>query len=567
MRATLPSSLREAVEDARKAWERDGRVTRLWARDATLWTGSDEARWLGWLDVAGGQRASLAALDDLRRAVTADGLGDVLLLGMGGSSLGPEVMRATFGRVAGAPDFHVLDSTAPAQVQAFERRVDLARTLFVVSSKSGTTLEPTIFYEHFRSRVDTAVGRATAGARFVAVTDPGSALEETARRAGFRQVFSGVPSIGGRYSALSAFGMVPAALMGLDVGRLLDRADAMRARCRPEVAAADNPGLMLGLALGVAASAGRDKLTIVTSPTYWDLGAWLEQLVAESTGKAGAGIIPVDGETLGSPAVYGDDRLFVYLRDERTPSEVQDAALTDLERAGHPVIRLSLGDRFDLATEFFRWEFAAAVAGSVLGVNPFDQPDVEASKVATRTLTDTYETRGELPAEHPVAEDGPLTAYANGGHPGAPPGTGHGALEDLVAGHLSRATPGDYVALLAYLEMTDAHAAPLQRIRHVIRDRLQVATCLGFGPRFLHSTGQAYKGGPDSGLFLQVTGDDPVDVPVPGRRFSFGVVKTAQAQGDFEVLSARRRALRLHITGDLADGLARIGAIVERVVT
>ena len=338
----------------------------------------------------------------------------------------------------------------------------------------------------------------------------------------------------------------------------------MRARCRPEVAAAANPGLMLGLTLGVAARAGHDKLTIVTSPTYWDLGAWLEQLVAESTGKAGARIIPVDGERLGRPAVYGDDRLFVYLRDTEAPSEDQDAAMTRLERAGHPVVRLSMADRFDLAGEFFRWEFATAVAGAVLGVNPFDQPDVEASKVATRALTDAYETSGGLPAEHPVAEDGPLTAYANDVNLGALRGT---ELEELVGTYLARAAQHDYVALLAYLEMTDAHIEPLQRIRHVVRDRRRVATCLGFGPRFLHSTGQAYKGGPASGLFIQVTGDDPVDLAVPGRRFSFGVVKTAQAQGDFTVLSARRRALRLHITGDLADGLARIGAIVERVLT
>jgi transaldolase/glucose-6-phosphate isomerase len=566
MRGVLPTILAEAVDRERQLWDREGRVSRLWARDATLWTGADESRWLGWLDVAGRQRASLAEFEALRRWVAAEGLEQVVLLGMGGSSLCAEVLRMTFGRVVGAPDFHVLDSTAPAQVRACGDGVDLARTLFIVSSKSGTTLESAIFYEHFRARVEAAVGREAAGSRFVAVTDPGSALEQTARRSGFRQVVSGEPSIGGRYSALSAFGIVPAALMGLDVGRLLDRADAMRARCAPEVPAADNPGLALGLVLGVAARAGHDKLTIVTSPTYSSLGAWLEQLVAESTGKAGTGIIPVDGERLGSPAVYGNDRLFVYLRDEQAPAAEQDAAIDALEQAGHPVVRLSVADRFDLAGQFFRWEFATAVAGSVLGVNPFDQPDVEASKVATRALTDAYETGGNLPPEFPVAEDGSLTAYANDANLRAIVGTGRVSVKGLVATHLGRATAHDYVALLAYLEMSGAHMKALQRIRHVVRDRLRVATCLGFGPRFLHSTGQAYKGGPDSGVFLQVTGEDPSDLPVPGRRVSFGVVKRAQAQGDFEVLSTHRRTLRLHITGNLPDGLARIGAIIERVL-
>ncbi len=555
MLTSVPARLEDAVERLAVEWESDDRMARLWAGDASLWTGAGEGEWLGWLHVVGGQRARVAELRALGREVVDRGFEHAVLLGMGGSSLCPEVLRRSFGRVAGAPDLRVLDSTDPAQVRSIERRIDYGRTLFIVSSKSGTTLEPSIFLSYFAERARARPGQV--GSRFVAVTDPGSNLERLAVGEGFRYVFHGVPSIGGRYSALSDFGLIPAAVMGLDVGRLLDRAEAMRSACLPSRSLRANPGAMLGLTLGAAVRAGRDKVTFVIAPAYRSLGAWLEQLLAESTGKDGTGLVPVDGETAGACDLYGDDRIFVHLRDEAAPDGGLDAAVGELERDGHPVVRLGLRDPHDLGAEFFRWELATAVAGSVLGINPFDQPDVEASKIETRRLTAAYEAGDALPDEQPLARDGQLALYAAQAG-GAPPAAGeaHDSLAALLAAHCGRAGAGDYLALLAYVEMSAANERALQRMRHALRRTLRVATCIGFGPRFLHSTGQVQKGGPNSGVFIQVTCDDPVDVPVPGRHYSFGVVKAAQARGDLQVLAARgRRVLRLHVTGNLLDGL------------
>ena len=563
----VPALLSEAVEAQLADWDADDKVRRLWSRDASLWTGNDEARWLGWLDIADEQLGALDLLRQLGRDAAGGDFDQVLLLGMGGSSLCPEVLRMTFGRVAGSPELNVLDSTDPAQVRSVERRLDLSRTLFIVSSKSGSTLEPNIFQQYFFHRVQQAVGPDAAGERFVAITDPGSELEHIARRAGFRHVVHGVPSIGGRYSALSPFGTVPAAVMGLDVERFLRRAQVMRERCSPEVPVHENPGAVLGLTLGTAAAKGHDKITIVTSPGIWDLGAWLEQLVAESTGKLGKGLIPVDGEPIGKPDRYTRDRLFVYLRDQSAPDTGQDAAIAAFESAGHPVVRLSLADRYDIGGEFFRWEFATAVAGAVLGINPFDQPDVEASKVVTRQLTAAYEKSGVLPSEDPVVREAPLEIYVDRTNAAALGGAGTRAAREIVAAHLARLAEGDYLALLAYVEMNGRHRELLQEMRLAVRDAHRVATCLGFGPRFLHSTGQAYKGGPNNGVFLQITCDDAEDVPVPGRGYSFGVVKAAQARGDFQVLVERgRRALRLHVTGAVETGLERIGELVAQSV-
>ena len=555
MVTSVPVLLDDAVERLAVEWDADGRMARLWAGDASLWTGAGEGEWLGWLEVVGAQRARVGELRALQREVVEQGFEHAVLLGMGGSSLCPEVLRRSFGRVAGAPDLRVLDSTDPAQVVSIEQRIDYERTLFIVSSKSGTTLEPNIFLSYFAER---ARGRAgSGGSRFVAVTDPGSQLEGLAVREGFRHVFHGVPSIGGRYSALSDFGLVPAAVMGLDVGRLLDRAEAMRSACLPSRPLRANPGAMLGLTLGAAARAGRDKVTFVTAPAYRSLGAWLEQLLAESTGKDGTGLIPVDGEAVGTCDLYGDDRIFVHLRDETAPDGGPDPALAALERAGHPVVRLGLRDPHDLGGEFFRWELATAVAGAVLGINPFDQPDVEASKIETRRLTAAHEAGEALPDEQPLARDGQLTLYPAlaAGAP-APGGEAHDSLAARLAAHCGQAGAGDYLALLAYIEMSAANERVLQRVRHALRSAFHVATCVGFGPRFLHSTGQAHKGGPNSGVFIQITCDDAVDVPVPGRDYSFGVVKAAQARGDLQVLAARgRRVLRLHVAGNLLDGL------------
>ncbi|HYS15672.1 MAG TPA: bifunctional transaldolase/phosoglucose isomerase [Candidatus Binatia bacterium] len=541
----LPGDLETAVRGELDAWRAEDTVRRLWARDASLWTGADEASWLGWLGVAGEQLGRASALRDLAAEARTAGFTHALVLGMGGSSLCPEVLKTTFGRIPGHPELFVLDSTDPAQIQTIEQRIDVANTLFIVSSKSGTTLEPNIFMRYFFDRARQLVGSEHAGTRFMAVTDPGSRMEQVAAAHRFRRVLAGVPSIGGRYSALSDFGMAPAAIMGLDVGRFLGHAVAMTGRCGASVPPAENPGVLLGIVLGVLARRGRDKVTLAASPGIAGLGVWLEQLLAESTGKLGKGLIPVDREPLGMPAVYADDRLFVYVRLTAAADPAQDDAVGALERAGQPVVRIGLGDPYELGGEFFRWEIATAVAGAVLGVNPFDQPDVEASKVATRALTDQYEATGTLPLESPLRADDP-------------------AFAAKIGAHLQTVKPGDYVAFLAYIPMNEAHDAELQTARVAVRDRLGVATCVGFGPRYLHSTGQAYKGGPNSGVFVLITCDDADDLPVPGQRYSFGVVKAAQALGDLQVLRERgRRALRVPLGSDVKAGLALLRRAIE----
>lgn len=473
-------------------------------------------------------------------------------------------MKMTFGKISGFPELHVLDSTDPAQVKTFENKVDLKSTIFIVSSKSGSTLEPNIFKQYFFDRVSQLVGPKEAGQRFLAITDPGSKLQQFAESDGFRHVFFGWASIGGRYSALSDFGLVPAAIIGVDVAKFLDRTEEMVCACMPSVPVEENPGVVLGTILGVAASQfGRDKMTIVASPAIDDLGAWLEQLVAESTGKDGKGVIPIDREALGKPDVYGRDRIFVYLRLLSAPDAAQDASVDELERAGHPVVRIALDDPYDLGEEFFRWEFATAVAGSILGIHPFDQPDVEASKIATRRLTTEYEKRGALPAETPIFTGDGIELFADEKNAEvlAKMVNGTPTLAGYLKAHLNRIGEGDYFALLAYIAMNEAHEDVLQTMRQGVRDNRRVATCLEFGPRFLHSTGQAYKGGANTGVFLQITCDDAVDVPVPGRKYTFGVVKAAQARGDFEVLVERdRRALRAHLGADVAAHLGTLQA-------
>jgi transaldolase/glucose-6-phosphate isomerase len=559
---TLPAPLSAAVRSSLMEWRALGNVRRLWARDASLWTGRDEAQWLGWLGVTNDQLAHIHRLVQIADTARRAGFSDVLLLGMGGSSLGPEVMRTTFGRIEGYPALHVLDSTDPAQIKAFEEAIGLTNTLFIVSSKSGSTLEPNVFKQYFFDRVARLVGPTAAGRRFIAITDPGSKMQETGERDGFRHVFFGWPDIGGRYSVLSDFGLVPAAIMGVDVTTLLERAEEMVCACMPSVPIDENPGVVLGTIIGIAATRfGRDKLTIVTAPGLASFGAWLEQLVAESTGKDGKGVIPIDREMPGVPDVYGRDRLFIQLRLRSEHDADQDRALDALERAGHPVVRVALDDPYDLGGEFFRWEIATAVAGAILQVHPFDQPDVEASKSATRRLAAEYERTGRLPVEMPILTADGISLFADEKNAAALAlaADGDRTLAGYLAAHLSRLGDGDYFALLAYLEMNDAHERTLQAMRHAVRDAMRVATCLGFGPRFLHSTGQAYKGGPNTGVFLQLTGDDASDIPVPGQKYTFGVVKSAQARGDFQVLGERgRRALRVHFGAETRSALERL---------
>jgi glucose-6-phosphate isomerase len=565
----LPEPLAGKVKSATAEWQSAGKMQRLWQHDASLWTNTDEAKWLGWLDVTQQQITDVAKLKRLAEDVKREGFSDVLLLGMGGSSLCPEVLEKTFGRVAGFPQIHVLDSTDPAQVKAFENQVDLAKTLFIVSSKSGTTLEPNIFKQYFFERAKQVVGADKAGSRFMAVTDPGSKMQQVAEADHFRHIFFGLPSIGGRYSALSNFGMAPAAAIGLDVEKFLNNTEKMVKACGGSVPVEQNPGAVLGIILGTAAVNGRDKITIITSAGVSDLGAWLEQLIAESTGKQGHGIIPVDREAISGPEVYGDDRVFAYLKLESEADPLQEAKVAALEKAGQPVVRIILGDVYNLGQEFFRWEVATAVAGSIIGINAFNQPDVEASKNVTRDLTSEYEKTGSLPAEKPVLEDGGVKLFTDSKNADE---LAKAAKDKTLAGylraHLGRIKGGDYFALLGYIQMNDEHEEQLQKMRHGLRDKKHVATCLGFGPRFLHSTGQAYKGGPNSGVFLQVTCDDAADLPVPGQKYTFGVVKAAQARGDFQVLAERgRRALRVHLGSDLKVGLAKLQAAFNQALS
>ncbi len=566
---SLPEDLAEAVKQSLEEWRVEGKVRRLWAGDRRLWTNTDENKWLGWMHVTDDQLAHIDHLRRIAEEVKEAGFSHALLLGMGGSSLCPEVMKFTFGKTAGFPELHVLDSTDPAQVKACEEKIDLANTLVIVSSKSGTTLEPNVFKQYFYERVKEVVGEEEVGNRFIAITDPGSPLQLVAERDKFRHVFFGLPSIGGRYSALSDFGMVPSAVMGVDVAKFLDRAEEMVHSCASCVPPEDNPGVVLGTILGVSHDYGRDKVTIITSPGIKDFGAWLEQLLAESTGKEGRGLIPVDGETLGPPGAYGNDRLFVYVRLDSAPDAEQDAAMEALEKAGQPVVRIAIADPYELGEEFFRWEIATAVAGSIIGINPFNQPDVEASKIVTRNLTTTYEQTGALPPERPFFESDGLKLFADEKNAAELKTTAGNdrTLAGYLKTHLNRLKAGDYFALLAYVEMNDAHQELLQSIRHAIRDTHHVATCLGFGPRFLHSTGQAYKGGPNIGVFLQITCDDANHLPVPGQKYTFGVVKAAQARGDFQVLADRgRRALRVHLGKDVRAGLETLRKAVEEAV-
>ena len=543
--------MKAAVDAEMEVWRKDGRIRRLWAGDKSLWAGIDEDKWVGWLHIVEQELADLDRLHGLAELVSQGGFTDVVLLGMGGSSLGPEVLSETFGRQAGWPRFHMLDSTDPAQIRTIEQVIDLGKTLFVVSSKSGSTLEPNIFMDYFFDRVGAVTGKDKAGEHFIAVTDPGSPLERRANQFHFACVFHGASSIGGRYSVLSKFGLVPAAATGLDVRRLLETARTMQRSCGADVPPSENPGVQLGIAMGVAATRfGRDKVTIIASPGIADLGAWLEQLLAESTGKQGRGLIPLAGEPLTVPECYGNDRFFAYLELDGQVDPPQRRAVEALERAGHPVARIRLKDIWHIGQEFFRWEIATAVAGSIIGIDPFNQPDVEASKDKTRALTDTYEKSHALPEDAPMFSENGLALYAD------PRNAAQLGRHNTLAGYLKRhfgrvqtgVKAGDYVALLAYIERNAAHTQALTAMRTRIRDKTRAATCLGFGPRFQHSTGQAYKGGPNSGVFLQVTCDDPADINVPGHSYSFGVVKAAQASGDLAVLVERdRRALRVHL--------------------
>ena len=561
---SLPADLQARFESTLEALTADRAGQRLWSKDATFWTSHDEAKWLGWLDIADRELANLAEYESFASEVRREGV----LLGMGGSSLGPEVLGEVIGPAKGAPRLRILDSTDPVQIRALEAAIDMKNTLFIVSSKSGSTLEPNIFKDYFFARVQESLGDK-AGDHFVAVTDPGSAMEKAARNQNFRRIFFGDAAIGGRYSVLSAFGLVPAAAIGIDLQRFLTLTHQMIDTCSADTPPADNPGVLLGTAFGTAARAGRDKVTIIPSPELADFGAWAEQLIAESTGKNGKALIPVDDEPLGTPEVYGSDRIFVHLTLTGDRDLAQESSIEALENAGHPLVRIEVKTPDHLGQEFFRWEIATAIAGALIGINPFDQPDVEASKVKTRELTNAYEKSGALPPEKPVFAASGIEIYTDDNNADALRQAGAG--DDLLSwmkAHLSRAGASDYVALLAFIERNNRHAEALQDIRALIRDKKKVATCLGFGPRFLHSTGQAYKGGPASGVFLQITTAHPDALAIPGYRADFGTVEAAQARGDMGVLVERgRRVMRIHFAdGGVDGGLKELSGAIARAL-
>jgi glucose-6-phosphate isomerase len=563
-RFAVPADLRAAYDAACADWQAGSKVERFWQKDPGLWTRHGEEKWMGWIDIVERQQKDLSSFAELAGDVQSAGFKSVLLLGMGGSSLCPEVLAKTFGRRPRFPELRIVDSTDPAQIMAACDEVNLGEALIIVASKSGSTLEPNILKQFFYEEMRRAVGPADVGSHFVAITDPGSKMEEVAKRDSFRYVFYGDPQIGGRYSALSSFGVVAATVAGLNIGKLLD--EAGKAVAAAKLPVANNPGVQLGLLLGTAHNAGRDKLTIFTSPEIYDLGAWLEQLIAESTGKQGKGITPVDRESIGSPEVYSNDRVFAYVRltnaSDAKAQAILDAHVAALEAAGHPVVRFDISDLYEIFGQFFAWEIATAVAGSLMGINPFDQPDVEAAKIETRALTAEFEKTGALPHSSPVLSEAGLDLYATEEYAAQLKSTARNhTLTGLLRSHLNQLHAGDYFAILAFLPMFSEHEAAIQAFRQKVRDRKRVATCLGFGPRFLHSTGQDYKGGPNSGVFLQITAGHSNDIDIPGQKYSFGVVIDAQAAGDLAVLEAHgRRAIRIHLGNDVSAGLRALSA-------
>jgi glucose-6-phosphate isomerase len=565
-RFVLPSLLRPAVDLAAADWKANNKIDRFWQKDPSLWTSGGEENWMGWIDIVERQQKEVGNLAELGGDIKTGGFKTVLLLGMGGSSLCPEVLAKTFGQQPDFPALHIVDSTNPAQVKAVRDKLNLKETLVVVASKSGSTLEPNILKQYFFDQMKDAVGADRAGSHFLAITDPGSKMEQVAKADGFRYIFYGDPTIGGRYSALSNFGVVAATVAGLHIGKLLD--EASKAVAAAKQGLSDNAAVQLGLILGTAANAGKDKITIFTSPEIYDLGAWMEQLIAESTGKLGKGITPVDREAIGGPEVYGKDRVFVYVKLTGTSDTSQDAKVAALEAAGQLVIRVEVSDLYEIFGQFFTWEIATAVAGSVLGINPFNQPDVESAKIETRALTTAYEQTGKLPEREPVLVAGGIGIYATETYAAtlkaaAPEAT----LAGYLKAHLGQIRSGDYFAALAFLPMFPEHEEAIQGFRHKVRDAKKVATCLGFGPRFLHSTGQDYKGGPNTGVFLQITSEDAIDVEIPGQTYTFGVVIAAQAAGDLAVLESRgRRAMRVHLGADVAEGLKTLAAAFDQAL-
>ncbi len=537
-------------------------VKRIWDKDASVWKSEEAhqkiiANSLGWLTVPREMLRNSDELIKFAEHVRGSDERHVMVCGMGGSSLCPEVLRQTFGSQKGFPELLVLDSTDPDVIDNFAKQIDIIRCIFVIASKSGTTTEPVAFHRFWYHEVEKHFPQLrTPGASFVAITDPGTLMAKTAAAEEFKRIFLNPPDIGGRYSALSYFGMVPGALMGVDVHNLLSRALRMSLMCGPEVNVNDNPAALLGAVMAECALAGRDKLTIITDQKLSALGLWIEQLVAESTGKEGKGIVPIIGEPMGPVSTYGDDRLFVAI-SAGTLDEAALSGLKSLEAAGHPVVYRKLGELDELGAEFFLWEMATAFAGWRLGINPFDQPNVQESKDMTKALLDKFVTEGKLEEPSPTATDGKLSVYSNDEN-------AQNSVAEVLRQHLAKVKPHDYIGLLAYVEETPEIDAALQALRGTLRDATGCATTTGYGPRFLHSTGQLHKGGPDSGVFIQLTARDKVDFEVPGAPYTFSILKQAQAQGDLAALQAHgRRALRLDLGDDVLQGLTSLQELLR----
>jgi len=553
--------LEQRTDQALQAAAAEDVVKRIWRKDATLWK-DDEASQkiirnaLGWLTVPDEMIGVVDELTEFADLIRQRGFQTVMVCGMGGSSLCPEVLARTFGRQPDYPELLVLDSTDPDVLADLLNRIDIQKCLFVIASKSGSTTEPNTFYKFWYDQLSRHT--SSPGANFIAITDPGSSLVETAAALGFQRTFLNQVDIGGRYSALSYFGMVPAALMGIDVRKSLGNAKEAEQSCSPVMPTEKNPALQLGISIGEAANSGRDKLTLVIEKSIATLGLWIEQLIAESTGKEGKGILPVAGEDLGDVSDYSTDRLFVSISIDE-PSPETSAKLSELNKAGHPVIYRKLSDHYDLGAEFFAWEFATACAGWRLGINPFDQPNVQESKDATKELLSTFVSRGSLPEQTKLVEDDLITIYSEGDAGNLSTTSTLQAIRSLLAS----VKANDYIALLTYTEETAAINDELQKIRSSLRDATKCATTVGYGPRFLHSTGQLHKGGPDTGVFFQITANDAVDFAVPGEPYTFGILKQAQALGDFRSLAKRgRRAIRVDLGSDTLRGLARLRHLI-----
>lgn len=557
------------IEKELDTWKKEKKLEKLFKGDASLWTNNDEANWLGWLDVAA-ETKQIPLIKTLSKHLANLNITDVVVLGMGGSSLCPDTMAKTFGQIPNFPRLHILDSTDPDEIHHLESQINLPNTFFIVSSKSGTTLEPNIFNDYFYAKLQTLLGKKEVGDRFIAITDPNTPMVEKAKKDHFKEIFFGVPSIGGRYSALSNFGMVPAGLMGINLDEFLKYSIAMQQACAQYTRDDENPGLLLGVILGVYANNGKNKITFFTSPQIESLASWLEQLIAESTGKEGKGLIPIALEAIGTPNDYSHDRLFVYIRCETEENQAQDIAVDALEQAGFPVVTINFLNKMHLGAEFFRWEMATAVAGSIIGINPFNQPDVEESKKLALEMTSRYDQTEKLPEQKPFFTSDGISLFTDDNnlqelnkHLAGDP-----SLESYLRAHLQRLKVNDYFNISAFIDMSNENINLIQKFRILIRNNKKVATCLGFGPRFLHSTGQLYNGGPNSGVFLQITTDHKNDIPIPNHKYTFGTVITAQAQAYFTVLGKRsRRVLRVHIDKNLKDGLTQLNELIAKALS